>query len=66
MPSPYPDIQHILKVKRLHDRDGLTFREISKAVKGDEKHVKTIWRWYHYDVGKLSTGKHLTRKQEKS
>lgn len=42
-------IKKVLKVQELRKK-GLSFRDIAKLENAD---VKTVYRWYNYDVGKI-------------
>lgn len=44
-----PRIKQIIRVQNLRKK-GLTFRQIALLEKAD---LKTVYRWYQYDVGKI-------------
>lgn len=54
--GPAPHYNKIIEVRKLKAKN-LSFRQIAKLLDCD---VKTVFRWYMYDVDKLSTGKDLT------
>lgn len=54
-----PRLELAKKIKRLHDREGLSFRAIAKALDED---LKSVYRWYKLDVSRYTLPNKLAKK----